>query len=144
MPTETAHLGAAKRNQKTIDFLLPEPMHDPWAATIALYKALHAVEAMLASGKTGSSTRHTDNHKDRHYLLKSTPAFSHIWKHYQPLYQASRIARYLQTESGSETVFGQYMDATKVRQVLLGHYLKQVEKSICRLVGDASYLSEAE
>ena len=49
MPSSEAHVRAALNNQATIDYLLAGGVvHAPWVVTVAFYKALHVVEAVLA------------------------------------------------------------------------------------------------
>jgi len=141
MPNKEAHLAAALENQKVIDFLCNKiDDHPGWVVTVAFYKALHVVEAMFAEGP--SMPGHTDDHKTRNAILKDK-RFSHIWKNYRPLWTASLIARYLRENTNSPTydIFSSYMPPAIVKNLVLGHYLKQVEKSAGNLMGDPN-LSE--
>ena len=82
---------------------------------------------------------HTDDHKARNNLLKTTRRYQQLWKFYRPLFQASLIARYLRENTGAPTyaVFPQYMPSTAVKDRVLGHYLKQIEKSASALAAAA-------
>jgi len=141
MPSKESHLAAAKRNQLTIEYLLKEDAHLAWAVTVAFYKGLHLVEALLATGKVGGML-HTDDHKIRNRLLKTTPQLAQIWKMYRPLFEASLIARYLRSDEASETqdVFDAYMPRKVVESKVLGHYLHQLEQSVARLSQDPKFL----
>lgn len=91
MPSKQAHVTAAKSNQAAIDYLLKEDTHLAWVVTIAFYKALHTVEALLASGS--ESVKHFDEHKTRNKFLKSDHRYSQIWKMYRPLFEASLVLK---------------------------------------------------
>jgi hypothetical protein len=142
MPSKDAHLAAVAANQGTIEFLLADAeRHLPWIATVAFYKALHIVEALFAADPR-SPVEHTDNHKVRGKILKTTSRYQKIWSMYRELHQASLIARYLHESDDKPTVdvFSKYMPRAKVEGLLLGHFLIQIEKSACSLLGDADFL----
>ncbi len=61
MPTKEAHVAVAKSNQRTIDYLLQTDDHLGWVVTVAFYKALHIVEAMLHADQS-APRKHTDDH----------------------------------------------------------------------------------
>ncbi len=140
MPSKPAHVAAALANQRTIDYLRKDDEHLPWVVAIAFYKALHLVEALLA-GDPQSPTRHTDDHKTRNRLLKTTNRYRNIWMAYRPLYEASLIARYLREDANAPTydVFSSYMPKAVVESRVLGHYLIQIEKSVGNLLGEAGF-----
>jgi hypothetical protein len=142
MPSKEAHVVAAIENQRVIDYLCERiDDHPGWVVTVAFYKALHLVEAAFAGESAGSA--HTDDHKTRNATLKKTKRYSHIWKYYQPLWVASLIARYLRENEQAPTydVFSGYMPSSVVRDKALGHYLRQIEKSVGDLLGDPDYLT---
>jgi hypothetical protein len=136
MPSQAAHLAAAAENQKAIDYLA-QKLEDfsGWAVTVAFYKALHLVEALFAADGAGNNG-HTDDHRDRNQELKTNQRYQHIWRHYNKLWQASRIARYLRENNNAPTydVFTQYMPVPVVRNRVLHHYLVQVENSVRKLM----------
>jgi hypothetical protein len=137
MPSKESHVAAAVENQKVIDYLCERIEDYPgWVAVVAFYKALHVVEATFASNSI-----HMDNHRDRNRLLKSDPRYSHIWKNYRPLWDASLIARYLREDEKHPThdVFATYMPPEVVKAMILGHYLRQVEKSSGAMLGDSEF-----
>ncbi len=141
MPSKDSHVSAAKRNQSTIEYLLRDDAHLGWAVTVAFYKALHIVEAVLATKQPGCP-EHTDDHKSRNKLLKTTIRFQQIWKMYRPLYEASLIARYLRADDNGPTheVFDTYMPRKVVESMVMNHYLAQIEKSAATLVNDPALL----
>ncbi len=140
MPSSEAHIAAARENQRAIDYLAERIDAFPgWVAVVAFYKALHVVEAVFASDGTGGG--HTDDHRTRNAVLKSTVRYQQIWRFYRPLYQASLIARYLRENDKRPEyeVFSRFMPPEKVRSLILNHYLKQVETSAGRLLGGADF-----
>lgn len=140
MPSKAAHTQAARENQRAIDYLSEKIDEFPqWVTTIAFYKALHIVEAILAA-----EGRHCDDHAARNLLLKTTRRFQHIWKHYRPLFNDSLIARYLREDGNSPTydVFATYLSPGEVRAQVLGHRLRQIEQSARTLLGEPEYLRQ--
>lgn len=143
MPSKEAHIAAAKENQATIDCLLAQSdEHLRWVVTIAFYKALHVVEALLA-GDSQSPVDHTDEHSTRNKLLKTTRRYENIWRHYRPLWEASLIARYLRAnESGpAYDVFTNYMPRPVVESMVLRHYLAKIITSAGKLLNDPEFLA---
>lgn len=142
MPSKQAHAAAAKRNQGTLEYLLKDDAHLEWAVTVAFYKALHIVEASLATKQPGC-VEHTDDHKSRNRLLKTTIRFQHIWKMYRPLFEASLIARYLRENENGPTyeVFDKFMPREAIERLVIRHYLAQIEKSAIVLTGDPHLLA---
>jgi hypothetical protein len=133
VPDSTAHLAVARRNQLLIDRLLTDPAaHPEWLAVVAFYKALHVVEAVLFRTHPA---RHGLDHPTRNQLLKAR-RYQHLYKNYRPLYTASLVARYLESsESGEVGAFAEYMSAERVRDYLVNHCLRQVERSAENLIG---------
>ena len=143
MPSKQAHVAAAKRNQATIDYLLASSdEHLPWVVTVAFYKALHIVEAVFAADKR-SPVPHTDDHKIRNRVLKTTNRYQQLWRMYRPLWEASLVARYLRIDDNAPayTDFSQYMSRIDVEKRILGHYLVQLEASAARLLGEPKLLA---
>lgn len=139
MPSKEAHLAAARANQVTIDYLCRDgENHAPWIVTVAFYKALHVIEAVFAADSK-TTTFHTDDHKVRNRLLRTTRRYQQLWKMYSPLWQASLIARYLRENENAPTyeVFAAYLPRKDIDSKVLGHYLAQLEKSARRLIGEA-------
>lgn len=143
MPSKEAHIAVAKRNQATIDFLLGgDDEHLPWVVTVAFYKALHIVEAVFAADRQ-SPMPHSDDHKIRNRLLKTTNRYAQLWRMYRPLWEASLVARYLRVDDNSPSYndFTQYMNRADIEQRVLAHYLAQIEASAAKLLGEPSLLT---
>lgn len=132
MPTSAAHINAAKRNQQAIDYLmLGGDAYVPWIVTIAFYKALHIIEAVLAEQNPSS---HTTDHGTRNDLLKRTKKYHHLWTHYSPLFQASLNARYLSGPAGSNPM-DSYLSVDDCKNKILNHRLRQIALSANKLIG---------
>lgn len=124
MPNELSHLALANHNQELLAELIPKIDKFPdWVATVAFYKALHVVEAVFASE---TPVRHGVDHPNRERCLKADKRYTHIYRHYRPLYAASMVARYMQD---GHTSFADYMNPQTVIQTLLNHDLHQLETS---------------
>jgi hypothetical protein len=81
MASPAEHIALANRCHHTLYYLLSEPAeHSEWIATIAYYKALHVVEAVLASRRlTGWSHASRLNH------LKTVTEFKPLHSCLRPL-----------------------------------------------------------
>jgi hypothetical protein len=131
MPNESAHIAAANRNQDTIDhLLLDRSKFSCWIATIALYKALHLVEAVFHADQG----IHSRGHDKRDDILRKTHKYQHIYKNYAPLMRASKVARYLEAGNVEHPVFDAWMSPDDVVADLLNNRLRQIEKSACRFL----------
>ncbi len=137
MSSEDAHLALAQRNQVAIDHLLGKPDDcAEWVVTVAFYKALHLVEAVFCHDGIG----HGQNHERRDELLKRNRRYSHIYKHYRPLWAASIVARYLEDRDRNRgdtgySSFSDYLSVADVQSQMLGHRLREIEKSVAKLRG---------
>ena len=96
MGTRADHRDKAEQNQEFLNSIDANRFPD-WVVTVAFYKALHLVEMLFA--KHGE---HSDNHRDRHDMLKRI--FAEIWREYRPLYTLSRRARYKVRSISDETM----------------------------------------
>ena len=68
-------------------------------------------------------------------MLKGEPRYQHIYKHYRPLWAASVVARYLENPRGdSFRSFADYLSPQDVQQKMIGHHLRQIERSVERLL----------
>jgi len=102
-------------------------------ATVAFYKALHLVDAVLAMAKI-----HPADHASRERHLKSDRRYKHICKHYLLLLNVSVIARYLSDRGGrAYRTFTDYMDLAAVKDQVLSHLLHQVEVSAKKFTAPA-------
>ena len=131
MATEQEHLALADKNEQVIRFLRPEiGKFSDWVATVAFYRALHLVEAVLARDRKEVYT-----HKDRARILRATGKYQKIYQHYRPLYAASLVARYLQDADGSTYhTFSDFMPPETVERIILGYRLKEIEQSVEKLL----------
>lgn len=132
MPSETAHLALADRNHAVIEHLLQQPDEcAEWVVTVTFYKALHLVEALFAHDGAG----HGQSHERRDQLLKANRRYSHIYRHYRPLWAASVVARYLQDPQGKDYCnFSDYLPVDKVKAEILHHRLRKIEQSVAKLI----------
>ncbi len=132
MASKEAHLALANRNQAVLEYLLQQPdCCAEWIVTVAFYKALHLVEALFAHDGKG----HGHSHEQRDRMLKGEPRYRHIYKHYRPLWAASVVARYLENPWGdSFRSFADYLSPQDVQQKMVGHHLRQIERSVERLL----------
>ncbi len=96
MGTRSNHREKADHNQEFINSIDREKYPD-WVVTVGFYKGLHLVEMLFA--KNG---RHSNNHRDRHDLLKRN--YETIWREYLPLYALARRARYKVRSITKETM----------------------------------------
>jgi len=129
--TEQEHLALADKNERVIHFLRPEMnKFSDWVTTVAFYRALHLVDAVLARDKKEVYT-----HGDRARILRGTSRYQKIYQHYRPLYVASLVARYLQDADGSTYhTFSDFMPPELVERIILGYRLKEIEQSVGKLL----------
>ena len=140
MPNQANHLSTARENHAISLILLEDGKSLAWATTIAFYSALHLVEAAFAH-----EGKHFDNHPSRNQHLKTVRNLQNIWKHYKPLYDHSLRARYLTDEKGSaEELMIKTLGVTGVRDRVLNHHLRQVEKSVAKILGLATIFDEVD
>lgn len=133
MASQADHIALANRNHEALLHLLAEGRFLDWAATIAFYKAVHIVEAVLDS----NLGHHSNSHTERERSLK-TVRFKDIYRPYSHLFAASRVARYLLAPTGSAySTFSDYMDRAGVRK-LVTKQLFGVEQSALDFLSNAS------
>jgi len=88
MPAEVIHLRQLRHNLDFLrSFYSPATPYPDWAATVAFYVAVHAVEAWLA--RRGI---HSHSHQERTIHLRAF--LPQLWRSYRRLETASRLARY--------------------------------------------------
>ena len=130
LPSSEAHVRAALNNQATIDYLLAGGVvHAPWVVTVAFYKALHVVEAVLARQRP---PLHKNEHLSRNLYLKTENRFRNIWTHYSVLFQVSQVARYLSDDAAG----GKYLTEDGIKDRIIGHHLRQLTLSANKLIGE--------
>lgn len=123
MSCELDHIALANKNHCAMMCLHEDKdSHPEWVATIAFYKAVHIIQAVLSNAR---KSRH--DHKSRHAVLKSN--YPEIWKHYRPLWAASTIARYLYDNDSKTpyTSFSDHCPSDKVFPRLVRKRLRSVE-----------------
>lgn len=102
MSSLDAHISKAVHNINTMAFLATDTTADPsrkdWIAAVAFYAGLHIVDAVLYHQNAGPGQQHGCSHARRTRLIKSNNKLVKIWTCYRPLYNTSRIARYMQEE----------------------------------------------
>ncbi len=126
MPTAEEHLAIARRNERTLTYLLKDPRHhSEWIATVAFYTALHYVEAVFYCDMERT---HGHNHETRDHLLKSDRRYQNIYRHYRPLWEASVVARYMELQ-GETRLFSEYLPPDQVEAQLVDHRLHQLKRS---------------
>ena len=86
MSTVNEHRTQAEHNQSYLETIGMDTFPD-WAATTIFYTAVHLTQMMF--GKLGGRG---GSHRRRNDTLRSQ--YPDVWKHYQPLYAHSRLARY--------------------------------------------------
>ena len=128
MPSEDSHIHVANSNQATLRLLLSDfDAHLPWIGTVAFYKALHIVEAVLAT----KFQRHETTHHSRNRFIAGENSLTKICKHFYPLYTMSQKARYLSdcTELNGVVRFANHISTKTMTDFYLLHHLHQLEKS---------------
>jgi hypothetical protein len=131
--SRTDHLALADHNQQTIDYLRQAGDRFPdWITTVAFYKAVHLVDALLAH----DHGRHFHDHRARFAALKRENRYLAIYRHFRPLYEASCVARYLQASGGRQDYhqFTDYVPADAVEAEILTARLAPLEKSARKLL----------
>lgn len=116
----------ANKNHEMLVHLLKDVNRFPeWCATVAFYKALQIVDALLYE-----RYKQPNNHNDRLALLKQIPELEPIHKHFRFLWSASTIARYLHdVESGlGYSRFTDFMQPDDVLLRLVGQRLVKAEQ----------------
>lgn len=128
MPSESAHIQVANDNQETLRLLMSDvDRHLPWVGTVAFYKGLHIVEAVLAV----KFTFHGTTHQIRNQFLSSHRTLNEISKHYLPLYWMSQKARYFSQCKDTDRVvcFSDHITRNAMVSTYLSHHLHRLEKS---------------
>ncbi len=132
MASQGDHIQLADHNADAIEHLRgANPALADWITTVAFYKAVHLVEAVFDHDKLG----HSGDHKQRAAFLKSKNRYDTLFEHYRPLKSASEIARYLRDGGGKNyNTFDDYLSPARVQSEILGHRLKQLERSARKLL----------
>lgn len=115
MASERDHVRLANRNHEALELLRADGKHAEWITTIAFYKAVHVVEAVLAS----HFGWHSSSHDDRLKSLKAQSAFQPVFKPFRTLYALSRTARYLEGGTFADVVPGNDVEQKVLKKLLL-------------------------
>ena len=134
MPSIRAHIEQAEHNRRFLQKILEivKEFAD-WVAVAAFYTALHYVEALFFRYKP-QNQQHATNHEMRERLLKQDQRFKQVWRHYWHLWQASVVARYLQSPKGNYRRFADYISPEKVKTTLIEYHLNRLIKSVEKLL----------
>lgn len=86
MATAAEHEKQAEHNEQFLATIDNARFPD-WATTVIFYAAVHQAQMLIESqgGKGG-------NHHNRNKTLRTQ--YLSVWKHYMPIYEFSRLARY--------------------------------------------------
>lgn len=135
MAREIDHISLANKNHAALRVLVPlVTEHPEWVATIAFYKAVQIVEAVLVKTKNGPSS----DHKSRRHAIRYKLKDLQLLQHYVALLNASKVARYLVDSDGrSYRQFSDLVHPDKVVDKLLKGRLIPVEQLASK------YLSES-
>lgn len=129
MPTESSHLAKAEHDLSAMNYLAEaESDYADWVTCTAFYQAVHLVEALFAHD---NGKHHSSDHGQRERVLRSERRYSHIYRFYRKLRDASEVARYLSDQHFS---FSDYMNAEYVEGTVVGHWLTQIRNSVQRLI----------
>jgi len=110
MPSYQAHLYQAQHNEQLLSELVANLSYKDWVVTVAFYTAMHYVEAHFFNDPNiihSDTSIPIDNqgkwlhtpHVWRMELLRNNYP-QDVWKSFRSLYNESRIARYLLSQSG--------------------------------------------
>lgn len=114
MGSRLFHQNKAKRNKEFLA-LIDCRKYPDWAVTVAFYVGVHLVESLLAQYRGGY---HSRGYKDRENTLRT--CFPAIFAEFNPLYNQSRIARYLD----------EHISAKSIEEKSLGERLPKLEKLV--------------
>lgn len=120
MATQEVHEQAWRSNREFLATITPD--YSDWTIAVAFYTALHVIDWLLVAEENSCS-----GHYLRNQVLKQTNRYQKIWRHYQPLYNASIVARY----KSCPTPFAAIDD---VRRFIDGN-LTAIERSVLKLLG---------
>ncbi len=124
-PSEANHLTLANKNHDALQHLMSDPQkYAEWIATVAYYKAVQVVEAVLANrGKRSCS------HVDRLAQVKKIGR-PDLHRHLRAMWAASSVARYLYDNSDKShySSFADYIKPESVIHLLVKRRLRPIEQ----------------
>jgi hypothetical protein len=127
MSRENEHRERWLHNRKFVGTI--DDAYCDWILTAAFYAAVHAVETLVAHDGLPNHT----SHDSRSTTLQKTNKYKQIWKHYHTLYNASLTTRYHCSPS-------LWVPVKEIKDKLIPTYLYPIEKSVQKLLGDATDL----
>ncbi|HEY1065812.1 MAG TPA: hypothetical protein VGE52_06875 [Pirellulales bacterium] len=138
MPTQSEHEAIAAHNELVLRHLLAQDLRflSSWATTIAFYRALHLVNALL-QGDPKSPGRNPPAHTTRNEWIRREPRYHGFAVVYDMLYRASRVARYEKTCPGD---FNAVFPLRTVERAFAGSYQRQLEREIASLLDGDDFL----
>lgn len=101
------------------------PNYKEWIATVAFYKSVHVVEAVLAN-----KNEHSNSHADRTEKIKHDHTLQVCFGEFKKLQTASCVARYLTDSAGSFQTFSDYMPQDDVLVKCVYKWLFAVEQKL--------------
>lgn len=134
MSDEHDHIALANINHDALVHLLKDHSRFPeWISTVAFYKAVQIVEAIIAN----NLRMHSMCHEDRRKTLQMD-RFKKIHREYLPLLTASRIARYLEDSKTAVNSFRSWRPAESVKSELVEGRLRRLEQNCLPFLSDAA------
>ena len=103
MPPIRAHLHQARHNQAFLDELDRRAYPD-WFVTACFYRALHLLDAYLASVSVVDVGNHEERQRHLNNLLRQALGFRPAWNRYRALRDLSEGARYRCQEIAAQDV----------------------------------------
>lgn len=140
MPTELDHVRLANRNHDALFALVEDPgRFSEWIATIAFYKAIHVVEAVLDH----SANQHSGSHEDRFDKLRvfcaKNPDAGPMFRNLRWLHRESRLARYLEFGSNRVSDYESHQPADGIVKRAVRKRLKPLEQTAKRFLSETAW-----
>lgn len=121
MASPQQHLAQWKHNRLFIASIGAQ--FPDWRIAVCFYIALHAVDTLLTT-----DDQEPQSHRSRNETLMNVKRYEQLWKHYRPLYEQSRVVRYLADPN-------QWLQPQLIETQIISRYLYPIEKSVCKLCG---------
>ena len=121
MPTLDDHIRQWQHNRRCLCTIAPD--FSDWQITVAFYTALHAVDTLLSFDKVTVT-----NHEGRNRTLAGTNRYEKVNESYQPLYNLSRVVRYLAQPQ-------KWVPPHHIQRQVVERYVYPIERSVQKLIG---------
>jgi len=118
------HLAQWQHNRDFVQAI--DPKYPDWIVTVALYLALHAVEALL----TADGAKPRSRHQDRLQILQSEQRYQKIYESFKVLYDLSHVTRYSAQP-------GRWIPADQVEHRVIRELVYRIETSVRHLLSAA-------